>query len=164
MTYLATTDTDIRPFAEALPSPEVALGAPQQGDLALAPESAEVGLPADRAARIAARRAFVEMKQIFMRAVAPLTDRKGEWLKLQVRQANEPLDLWLLRGPVLAALRCKDDTARTLRADLYRGLDSLFPDACTSGAPSTQAPVPEPWMIPNPAAHPGSAQHAHAWR
>jgi hypothetical protein len=115
----------------------------------------DFGLPADRAARMAARRAFVEMKQIFMRAVVPLTDRKGQWLKQQVRQAHEPLDLWLLRGPVLAAMRHNDDDTRALRADLYRGLDLLFPDAHAAAALAEPAlpdsnlpPLPMPWTLP----------------
>jgi hypothetical protein len=89
----------------------------------------EVGLPADRAARLAARKAFVEMKHIFMRAVAPLPTGKGSWLREQVRAASEPTDLWLLRGAVLAALFHDDRPTRDMRAEIYRGLDSLFPDS-----------------------------------
>jgi len=105
------------------------------------------GMPADRAARIAARRAFVEMKQIFMRSVAHFQDRKGLWLRSQVRLANDPMDLWLLRGPVLAALRDNDSATRHLRADLYRGLDSLFPDAFSASQAARQPLLPEPWAI-----------------
>ena len=84
------------------------------------------GMPAERAARIAARRAFVDMKQLFLRAVENLDHRKAEWLRGQVRVAEDPIDLWLLRGPLLAALR-EDDSTRALRAELYRTLDSTFP-------------------------------------
>lgn len=87
------------------------------------------GMPQDRAARLAARRAFVEMKLLFLRATAPLEDRKGEWLRGQVRQATDPMDLWLLRGPVLQALSYDDRRHRSLRAELYRSLDSIFPEA-----------------------------------
>ena len=109
-------------------------------DSALAEDAgAEVpGLPADRVARIAARRAFVEMKHLFLRAVENLAHRKGAWLRDQVRSAEDPVDLWLLRGPLLAALR-EDDTTRSLRAELYRSLDSTFPQAF--GVPAT-APTP----------------------
>lgn len=120
-------------------------------------ELAAAGLPAERMARVAARRAFVEMKHIFMRAVAMMKDRKGEWLRHQVRLANEPLDLWLLRGPVLAALRQSDAETRGLRAELYRGLDSLFPHAHSQmGRPTTPhsfplgqaaGSLPAPWTI-----------------
>jgi len=102
------------------------------------------GLPADRSARIAARRAFVEMKLLFLRAVENLDHRKGAWLRAQVRSAEDPVDLWLLRGPLLAALR-EDDRTRSLRGELYRNLDSTFPQAF--GAPVAQQPPqrPAPW-------------------
>lgn len=87
------------------------------------------GLPQDRAAQLAARQAFVAMKRLFMDAVAPLGDGKGDWLRQQVRLANDPIDLWVLRGPVIAALRVDEHDTRTLRAQLYRGLDTIFPEA-----------------------------------
>jgi hypothetical protein len=107
----------------------------------------EAGMPQDRATRIAARRAFVDMKLLFMRAVADLEDRKGSWLRAQVRQANDPNDLWLLRVPVLAALRKNQVGTRKLRAELYRSLDSVFPDSFTSAGQSTLPALPEPWAI-----------------
>lgn len=91
------------------------------------PESAE--LPASRSGRIEARRAFVEMKHLFMRAVENLAHRKGAWLRAQVRAAEDPVDLWLLRGPLLSALREDDLATRTMRAALYRTLDRTFPEA-----------------------------------
>jgi hypothetical protein len=102
------------------------------------------GLPADRLARIAARRAFVDMKLLFMRAVRDLQDRKGDWLRDKVRLATDPLDLWLLRGPVLAALQRDDFPTRGLRAELYRGLDQIFPDAFGIH-PQTSGFLPELW-------------------
>ncbi len=98
-------------------------------DFELPEFAADPGLPADRHARIAARRAFVEMKQLFMRAVADLAHRKGAWLRAQVRAAEDPLDLWLLRGPLLGALREDEVATRTLRAELYKSLDQTFPQA-----------------------------------
>lgn len=109
--------------------------------------SQDSGLPQDRAARLAARRTFVEMKQLFMRAVEPLIDRKGQWLRHQVRLANDPIDLWLLRGPVLMALRQDDSGTRRLRAELYRGLDTTFPDAFGLNEGITLPTLPEPWEI-----------------
>ena len=88
-----------------------------------------VDLPDARAARIESRRAFVEMKQLFMRAVENLAHRKGAWLRAQVRAAEDPVDLWLLRGPLLATLREDDVATRTMRAALYRTLDRTFPEA-----------------------------------
>jgi hypothetical protein len=106
------------------------------------------GMPADRVARIAARRAFVDMKQLFIRAVQGLADRKGEWLREKVRLAVDPMDLWLLRGPVLAALHRDDDATRRLRADLYRGLDHIFPGAFGLGHHVAQnTRPPEPWEV-----------------
>jgi len=84
---------------------------------------------ATRSARIETRRAFVEMKQLFMRAVENLAHRKGAWLRSQVRGAEDPIDLWLLRGPLLATLREDDVGTRAMRAALYRTLDRTFPEA-----------------------------------
>ena len=99
---------------------------------AFAPDSAfpeSVALPASRDGRIETRRAFVEMKQLFMQAVENLAHRKGAWLRAQVRAAEDPVDLWLLRGPLLSALREDDVATRTMRAALYRSLDRTFPEA-----------------------------------
>lgn len=104
------------------------------------------GLPQDRSARIAARRAFVEMKLLFLRATGVLEDRKGQWLRHQVRLANDPVDLWLLRGPVLAALCLDDSHHRALRAEMYRSLDSIFPEAFGFDPGATLPPtMPAPW-------------------
>jgi hypothetical protein len=70
--------------------------------------------------------------------VENLQHRKGAWLRAQVRAAEDPVDLWLIRGPLLAALR-EDDRTRNLRAELYRSLDNTFPQAF--GAPA-------PWQLP----------------
>ena len=102
-------------------------------DSDLAPESGfhehAAGSPDARFARIESRRAFVEMKQLFLRAVENLAHRKGAWLRAQVRGAEDPIDLWLLRGPLLATLREDDVATRTMRAALYRTLDRTFPEA-----------------------------------
>ena len=84
------------------------------------------GLPGDRRARIAARQAFVELKLTYLQA---LQDVGGaDWLRGQVRSAEEPVDLWLLRAPVFAALEGADGERRSRRQLLRRGLDSMFPD------------------------------------
>jgi hypothetical protein len=87
---------------------------------------AAAGMPQERLARIAARQAFVQMKTAFMEAVAHLDGEPGRWLQHQVRQAQEPVDLWLLRGAVFRALR-EEDEAEEQRLRLNRCLDSVFP-------------------------------------
>ncbi|MES2715027.1 MAG: hypothetical protein V4795_04645 [Pseudomonadota bacterium] len=86
------------------------------------------GLPQDRHARIAARRTFVDLKQQFMAAIETLDGMRGDWLRRQVRQTQAPVDLWMLRGAVFAALETQDDYSRRTRNDLHRVLDSAFPD------------------------------------
>ena len=86
------------------------------------------GLPHDRASRIAARRAFVELKQVFMAAVDSVSLDPSDWLRNQVRCAEEPSELWLLRAPVLAALSRRDEAARRWRERLRKSLMALFPD------------------------------------
>jgi hypothetical protein len=83
-------------------------------------------MPADRGARVAARRAFVELKVTFLSALQDL--RCEDWLVDQVRGAEEPVDLWLLRAPVFEALDCGRPEVRRRRHELRRGLDSMFPD------------------------------------
>jgi len=87
------------------------------------------GLPHDRMARVAARRAFVTLKHTFQQAVAGLEGHDGNWLRNQVRSAEEPTDLWLLRSPVFEALAGNTLALRQHRQALRRGLDSLFPDS-----------------------------------
>jgi hypothetical protein len=87
------------------------------------------GLPHDRASRIAARRAFVELKHAFTAAVARVEGRQGDWLRMQIRAAEDPLDLWLLRAPVMDALAARDDSTRAWRQELRRSLSGLFPDS-----------------------------------
>ena len=87
------------------------------------------GLPQDRHARIAARRIFVDLKQQFMAAIETLDGMRGDWLRRQVRQAHEPVDLWMLRGAVFAALETLDGHSRRTRDQLNREIDSVFPDS-----------------------------------
>jgi len=84
------------------------------------------GLPGDRGARIAARQAFVSLKLTFLEALEHQPD--AEWLRVQVRAAEEPVDLWLLRAPVFAALTGVDAELRSRRQLLRRGLESMFAD------------------------------------
>jgi len=112
-------------------------------DTAFEPTLAGVSLlqeaPAPLSMRIESRRAFVEMKQLFMRAVENLAHHKGAWLRAQVRAAEGPVDLWLLRGPLLSALREDDLATRSLRAALYRSLDRAFPAGPAGAGSGTPA-------------------------
>ena len=84
------------------------------------------GMPGDRSARMAARQAFVELKQTFLQALPDTPD--VDWLHNLVRAAEEPVDLWLLRAPVFLALAGGAQDLRKRRQQLRRGLDSVFPD------------------------------------
>ena len=83
------------------------------------------GLPHDRRARLAARKAFIDLKQTFQDAVNSLQGARAEWLKHQIRQAEDPVDLWLLRGAVFAEL----PASAPLRQQLQMGIEMLFPDS-----------------------------------
>jgi hypothetical protein len=85
------------------------------------------GLPHDRASRLAARRAFVDLKTVFIEAIAQIPGSRGDWLRNQVRGCEEPIDLWLLRASVLDALAERDDRTRQWRRELRRSLSALFP-------------------------------------
>ncbi len=100
-------------------------------------QTLSAGMPGDRVARIAARRAFVDLKQTYLLALDEVPDSEAGWLRVQVRSAEEPVDLWLLRGPVFAALAGADPDTRRRRQMLRRGLDSVFAD---SEPPSNFAP------------------------
>jgi len=82
-----------------------------------------------RDARIAARRAFAELKQTILAVLADLQDAHAAWLRAQVRSAEEPVDLWLLRAPLFEALSGADPERRRRRQMVRRGLDSLFHDS-----------------------------------
>lgn len=84
------------------------------------------GMPGDRGARFAARQAFVSLKLSYLQVLDTMPD--AEWLRVQVRAAEEPVDLWLLRAPVFAALGGMDTGLRTRRQMLRRSLDSVFLD------------------------------------
>ena len=86
------------------------------------------GLPQERLARMAARRTFVDMKLRFNDAVAGITDSRGHWLREQVRLAEEPEDLWLLRGAIFSALQDAPGRAMSARVALHQLLDDVFPD------------------------------------
>lgn len=96
---------------------------------------AGIGLPDDRQARLAARRAFVNLKLSYLAVVETLPGPRGDWLRFQIRHAAEPADLWLLRSAVFDAL--PGHAHRAERDSLQRGIDSMFPrsGACSGFAP-----------------------------
>ena len=93
-----------------------------------------IGMPGDRNARLAARRAFVELKLSFIQAMADLQDPRFDGLRSQVRCTEEPVGLWLLRAPVFAALSGPEPGYRRRRQLVRRAMDSVFHD---SELPST---------------------------
>ena len=87
------------------------------------------GLPEDRLARIAARRAFVELKSSFISAASEVCGPTAELLRRKVRAADQALQLWGLRLALLAALPADEERSAHQRQALLRQLDSVFPDS-----------------------------------
>jgi hypothetical protein len=71
-------------------------------------------LPPERLARIATRRAFVEMKRRFMQAVERIQGQPGEDLRERVRRTQQPNELWSLRAAVLIALSINDQASQPI--------------------------------------------------
>jgi hypothetical protein len=92
------------------------------------------GMPGDRLAHMAARRAFVEMKTCFMRAAADIDGTTGALLQRKVRLASEVIELWRLRHALLTALP-RDQATDMHRRELRRHLDSAFPESITALTP-----------------------------
>ncbi len=87
------------------------------------------GMPDERLARLAARRAFVDLKISFMRATADIQGHTGQLLQRKVRSAREAIDLWRLRSAVFAALPSGDERSLLHKLELHQQLDSVFPEA-----------------------------------
>lgn len=58
----------------------------------------------ERMARVAARRAFVEMKMRFMNAARDIPGARGETLSKRVRSSTQAIELWRLREELFDAL------------------------------------------------------------
>jgi hypothetical protein len=86
------------------------------------------GMPEDRLARMAARRAFVEMKTCFMNAAAEIEGATGKLLQHKVRLAGEVIELWRLRYAVLGALPRDKASAEMHRQELMQQIESAFPE------------------------------------
>ncbi|MDN3921782.1 hypothetical protein [Roseateles violae] len=88
---------------------------------------ASAGRPDERRGRLAARRSFVEQKLVFMRAAARVAGPLGQALQQQLRQASEPIELWLLRSKLLDALLAdEEDRLDPQRQQMCDALDSAF--------------------------------------
>lgn len=91
---------------------------------------ANAGRPDERRGRVAVRRAFVELKLVFMRAAAEVRGETGQQLQLLVRQAGEPIELWLMRSTLLAALPrdgLDRDSAEAHRLAISGALAQVYP-------------------------------------
>ncbi len=97
--------------------------------ITLTAEPLPFGMPDERLARMAARRAFVEMKSAFMRAAAAIDGHMGATLQRQVRVSGEVMELWRLRHAVLGALPRDTVESIYMRQELMYQLDSAFPEA-----------------------------------
>lgn len=95
-------------------------------------------VPAEQLARIAARRAFVEMKHSFMRAAGDIDGPVGTLLTAKVRRASEPAHLWRLRAVLLASLPEDHERTPIHRLELHRQLDSLFGDTAGDAGLTTR--------------------------
>jgi hypothetical protein len=94
-----------------------------------ATDPGDPGMPQERAARVAARRAFVDLKLTYLEALNSLGEAvPADWLRLQVTHAEDPVDLWLLRAPMFAALSGLQPERRRQRQALRRALETLFPE------------------------------------
>lgn len=91
------------------------------------------GLPEERLARIAERRAFVEMKTLFANAAADVEGHPGRVLQNRVRQATDTVELSRLRAVILTALPPEHERCAWHRERLQHRLDHLFPDSSTGG-------------------------------
>jgi len=89
------------------------------------PEFVDSGMPADRSARLAARRAFVSLKMSFLHVIADIPGLEA--LNARIRLAESPEALWDLRAPVYAALAGTGQSLKGRRQLLHRSLESLFP-------------------------------------
>jgi hypothetical protein len=93
---------------------------------ALAGSPSGSGLPTERMTRIAARRAFVEMKQSYLGAAADIPGPTGAILQRKLRSASEPWELWPLRAVILASLPTDHPGSAAHRKNLQRELDAVF--------------------------------------
>jgi hypothetical protein len=90
--------------------------------------TAEFGTGAghERSTSVTSRRSFVALKLAYLEAAAMLHGADSQWLREQVRTAEEPIDLWLLRAPLFAGLAGTCPERRRLRHRLRSALTATF--------------------------------------
>ena len=91
----------------------------------------------ERRGRQAAQRALVELRLSFSRAAAEVRGAVGHQLQRLVREAAEPLDLWLLQPTLLDALPPDCPRAEQHGQAMAQGLAALLP---MRGMPARSAP------------------------
>ncbi len=88
--------------------------------------SQSFGMPGERLARVAARRAFVEMKLRFMQAAKDIPGPRGESLIKLVRQSTQAVELWRLREEMLEALDATAERTSLHQQEIRRQLGNVF--------------------------------------
>lgn len=73
------------------------------------------------------RQTFVELKLVCTRVAAEIPGQHGAELQRQVRQACEPIELWMLRGVLLSALPDHCELALVYKADMELAIARAFP-------------------------------------
>lgn len=124
------------PAAGTAAAPALALGVRAWSDSDTAPLSDfmltrvyAVGMPAERRARIAARRAFVRVKQRAVDAIATVPGALGELLRRKVRHTDDMAQLAELREVILALMPDENLADRTARLLLQREFERSFGDS-----------------------------------
>ena len=96
-------------------------------DLALSSAASQsYGMPSERWARVAARRAFVEMKLRFMQAAKDVPGPRGERLSARVRSSTQAVELWRLRDELFEALDCSIERNQMHQQEIRQQLRQVF--------------------------------------
>ena len=88
--------------------------------------STSFGMPSERMARVAARRAFVEMKLRFMQATKDISGPHGESLSSRVRRSTQVDELCQLRDELLDAMDLAAEQNNLHHQAMRRELSQAF--------------------------------------
>lgn len=88
----------------------------------------------EKLARVAARRAFVELKNGFMRAAADIEGNVGAVIQHEVRRSSQVIELWRLRRALFDALADSPRGAEAHRRELMQLLDDALADGAGRAA------------------------------
>ncbi|RQO58765.1 hypothetical protein DBR47_13945 [Paucibacter sp. KBW04] len=88
---------------------------------------ASANRPEERRGRRLARQGFVTLKLVFLRAAADIPGETGQELQRRIRQSSEPIELWLLRAQVQAALPEDEGRSSGHVAAIRHALASVYP-------------------------------------